>query len=219
MDVKVVDGLFYTSLVIILLPVVLLLISFNRQPIEYKWLAIILLLSLCCDLTSEILFHLKMNVNLGGILYGILSPFFFSIFFYCTLKWKPLIKPLIIANIMMLTFSLMNMLYIEKTRGSSFSAIPKSLVILALSIAYYYKLLKELPTKKIQDLPLFWVISAFFLTTAGKLVIYAFREYLINIFNDDLIFLWSLHNFLSVLGNLLIGFGVWLQYKHKQIRF
>src|SRR5690606_15151869 len=117
------------------------------------------------------------------------------------------------VNGLMLSFSLFTLIYSEKLNLNSLSAIPETLLILALSIAYFYKILRELPTQKIQTLPLFWIISAYFVTNAGKLVVYTFKEYLITIFNDNLIILYILHSILSLIWTFLLAWGAWLQYK------
>lgn len=212
------DGIFYSTLVTILFPLTCLLIVLNLQPPSFKWLTVILLFSMSCDLGALLLIGLKLNPNPANNFHTLINPLFLSFFYFHSIQRRSLVRPLVIANLLMFIFSLLNMLYIQKTTFNSFSTIPECLLILSLSISYYYKLLKDLPTKKIQGIPLFWVISAFSLTTAGKLILYSFRDYLINTVNDNLIFLWSLHNLLSVLGNLLIGWGAWLQYKQLKLK-
>jgi hypothetical protein len=84
---------------------------------------------------------------------------------------------------------------------------------MSLSIFYFYKLIQELPTTNIETFGLFWVVSGFFLTNSAKLVLFSFAAYMVKIFNDNLIVLWVFHNVLSIIGNLIIGWGVWLQFK------
>ena len=169
-----------------------------------------------CDLSGQLLYVLEMNPNAAGNIYGLFSTLLLSIFFYYVLE-KPSLKwALVVINVAYFLFAFTNTIFIQKAEINTYSQVFQSLYVLILSILFFYKLIVELPTQQLQRLPLFWIISAFFLSYAGKLVIYTTTYYLIHFEGDDLTIIWSFHNLLTIIGNFLIGYGAWLN--HKQLK-
>jgi divalent metal cation (Fe/Co/Zn/Cd) transporter len=118
--------------------------------------------------------------------------------------------PIVVIAVIQVSFAAVNYFLIQKESINSYSSVMESFIIVVLSIAYYYTLLKQLPARQLQELPLFWIVSALFFSSAGKLVIYAVTHYLIHIVQSNLIFIWTFHNFLSIICNLVIAYGAWL---------
>lgn len=171
-----------------------------------------LILSFTGDLIAEVSHRGKvLFINFGGIFYGIVAPVFFAFFFARCLAWKKTGKSIIIGGFALMAFALYNCLFLQGKNINSYSATLLSLFILALSIMYFYKLLKELPASRLQDLPLFWIISSLFFTHAGKLVFNIVTNYMTTILEDNLMLLWTCHNILSMVGIIALTKGVWLQ--------
>jgi hypothetical protein len=78
---------------------------------------------------------------------------------------------------------------------------------------FFYKLLQELPTQQLQRMPLFWIVSGFFFSYSGKIVIFTATYYLLTVEKDNLILALAFHNFLSNMANLLFVIGTSIQYK------
>ncbi|MBT1697281.1 hypothetical protein KK083_10365 [Fulvivirgaceae bacterium PWU4] len=121
-------------------------------------------------------------------------------------------RTFIFINILYFIFSLVNLLFLQKSSLHSYSQTLQSIIILFLCIIFYFKLLKELPTQQIQKLPLFWIVSGFFFSYAGKLVIYAITHYMIAI-GDDFILISIFHVSLTLIAYLIMAVGVWLNDK------
>jgi hypothetical protein len=206
------DLVFYCAFLCILIPVGLLVKQFKHQPPEMRWLMFTLILSFTGDLLAELSHRLKiLFVNFGSMFYHIVAPTFFAFFFVNCLRWQQWKMPVISVGFLLSLFSLYNGLYIQKQALNSYSATLLSLFILTISIAYFYKLILELPTNRVQELPLFWIISSFFFTHAGKLVLEIVSYYMTTIMKDNLMVLWTLHNILTIFGLLALTWGVWLQ--------
>lgn len=198
------------------IPIIIFLLKIDRQPLMFKWLTILLCFSFVCDLIGQMLLYLKMNPNAAGNVYGLFGTLLLSIFFYYVLE-KPSLKwALVVINVAYFLFAFTNTIFIQKAEINTYSQVFQSLYVLILCILFFYKLIVELPTQQLQRLPLFWIISAFFLSYAGKLVIYTTTYYLIHFEGDDLTIIWSFHNLLTIIGNFLIGYGAWLN--HKQLK-
>jgi hypothetical protein len=217
MDLKIYNLAFYVSMGAILFPITLLLRGFRRQPVQYKWLAILLLFSFLCDFTNELQYHLfRLPVNIIGNAYVVVSPLLLSGFFYACLKWKSLKTPLIIFNIISVVFTVTNFAFIQKGNINTYSFIGEKLLIMVLSIMYYYKVLRELPAEKIYATGLFWVISTLFIINSAKLVIYTFTHYLVA-FKDNLLLLWTIHNTMSIIASLAIGISLLIYSKNGRV--
>lgn len=217
MDRIYLDIILAVGLICISIPVGILWSNFNRQPVVWKWLAILLGFSLFIDCANllVIFFELFHPNILPGIYYS-LGTILYGIFFYTLVEWKTLKVPLILVNLVAAGFGLGNLFFIQRTSMNSYTYTVHAIVVLVLSVVYFFKLLKELPTQQLQRFPMFWIISGIFFSHAGKLAIYAVTHYLIHFLQDNLIIVWSFHNFLTIIGNVLIAYGVWLN--HKQLR-
>jgi hypothetical protein len=206
------DLVFYCVWISILIPIILLAKQFNHQPSKMRWLMVTLILSFIGDLLAELSAQFKiLFVNFGGNFYGIMAPIFFAFFFASCLGWEKTGKSIIYTGVVLMLFALYNCFFLQGKNINSYSATLLSLFILALSIVYFYKLLKELPASRIQDIPLFWIISAFFFTHAGKLVFNIVTSYMTTILKDNLLVLWTFHNILTMIGIVAVTKGVWLQ--------
>jgi hypothetical protein len=216
MDVRLLDWFFYASLITLLIPLAFFITDLNRQPRSILWLVISLFFSFSCDIAGNILIRLGNSPNVAGTTYSLLSLIPLSLFFYYAIKWPHLKKYLWFINVVYMVFGIVNFLFIQTKYVNSYSNSLHTLIILILSIVYFYKLLRDLPAQQLQRLPMFWIISGFFFSNAGKLVIYTVTHYLIHFVQDNMIIVWSFHNFLTIIANLLIGYGAWLN--HKQLR-
>jgi hypothetical protein len=212
-SLDLVDYFFYTSLVLILIPIVLVLVPFKSQPLYFKWLGVGLIFSFSCDVASEVLFQLRLPSNIGGTAYSIFRPLIYSFFFYSYIQWKSLKNPLIVFNILFLIFAFINIIFIQKTQINNYTHVTAHLYVLGLTIVYFYKLLKDLPDEKIYTTGLFWVVCGLYFNTSGRLVLQSFTFYLIDVYHDNMIIFALLNLVLIIIGTLIITYGTWLQFK------
>lgn len=212
----VLDFLTPISIITLSFPLVLIAFNLNRQPKAFIWLAIACAFSIACDVGGLLLIFAGYNPNYAASAYWLLGTMPLSFFFYYAINWEGLKASLSVINVLYFLFGLLNFLYIQTIAVNSYSNILHTLIVILLCIIYYYKLIKELPSVQLQRFPLFWVVSAFFFSYAGKLAIYTVTHYLIHFVKDNMVLVWSFHNFLTIIANLLIGYGAWLN--HKQLR-
>jgi hypothetical protein len=203
--------IFWLSLAAILYPISVLVIDFRRQPLYYKWLTALLLFSFLSDLVNQIQFytiHLSMNYIIN--IYTVINPVLLCCFFYSVLNWQRLKPVLVVISVSHVAFSLFNLFFIQKETINSYSSIVETLIIMTLSILYYYKVLREMVLEKIYRSGLFWIVSAMFTFNSAKLVLFAFTHYLI-VLQDNLILLMDIHNSMSIATSLIVGVGVSMQ--------
>lgn len=208
---------FYVSWLSILLPLILIGLNIQKQPLAIRWLFFYLLFSFFCDLALELGYRFfSINLNTIVTFYHLISLPLICTFIYYLLDrptWK---LSLTLINIGYILFVIINFLFIQKSNPNSYSQTIHAFIIIVLCLAYYYKLLHELPTGQIHRLPGFWICSALFITFSGKIFIYTVTHYLVVVARDNMALIWTFHNFLSLICNLLIGLGVWLN--HKQLK-
>ena len=199
---------------LLLFAVAVIFRHWNKESAAFKWLAALLLFSFACDAGSlaNLILRLGFEPNLPSNLHTMLNPFLVALFFFYLLRGRLLM-------ILLLAFLTMNFIFsinlsLATQAYSSYNTLTESFLILALSITWYFRILKDPPAQNIQQLPEFWVVTGFFLPTSGKLIVYTVSTYLLNVLNDNLVILDIIHNLLSILGNALIAYGLFVQHKH-----
>lgn len=216
MSRSVLDTLLYLSFAATLLPLIIIVIGFNRQPSSFKWLAVVMGLSFTFDVGARLYYIISGNSpNLISITFGLICIPFLSIFFYNAIGWRSLKKGLIAFNILYFLFGIMNFAFLQKDGINSYTMLLQTLHIISMSLIFFFMLLRELPEQQLHTMPLFWVISGFFFSYSGKLVVFTATHYLVNYIGDNLVIVWSFHVLLTIIANLLIAYGTWLN--HKQI--
>ena len=216
---QVLTILTYVVLVANLVPFLILVPGFSRHRREIRWLTAFLALSFFTDLTSAIFYDLlEINPNYINHLFRLFGIALISPFFYYAVGWRRIKKPLIFVNLIYLVFVVTNLLYIQKIGEiNTYTQALLSLIILALCITFFYKLLKELPAQQIHKLALFWIVSGFFLSYAGKFVIYTVTQYMTEIQGDKLEVVWIFHNILTLIGYSLITIGVYINRRSESL--
>ena len=195
-----------------LFPVVLLIS--RPQPAVFKWLVVCNLLSVSSEAVGLILiFVFKTTPNYAMIAYTIISTSVISLFFYHAINSKKLKTAFLILNFAYLGFALLNAFFIQKLGPNSYSLTIQGLIVLMFCIGFYYKLLKDLPTIKVHLDPLFLIVSGWFFTYAGKLVLNLISEYFITVLQDNMVIMWSIFNVLTIIGNIIVSIGAYLQWK------
>jgi hypothetical protein len=180
----------------------------------FRWLAAHSLFSITCDVLSviQVLFF-GANNNLGGTLYSIGAVSFFSLIFYHAIGNVHLKRYLYLINIVYVVLVTYNAIYVQGSSINSYSFLSSSILVLAFCVVYYFKLLRDLPTENLYQLPLFWIVSGFFFTKSGKIVLYTVIQYLMDHHQDNLMYLWIMHNSLTIIENSMLVYGAWLQLK------
>jgi hypothetical protein len=209
------ESFYFTSLnysLITLVPPLLLLILL-RQPPAFRWLTFYLLFWLLAEIGGKTLYYFKINPNFSAHTYYILSTLLITAFFYFANQWQSKKKLLVLINVAYILFGLWNLIEGQKNGPNSYTISAQAILILIFSICFFYKMLKELPTLQVQKDPLFIIISALFFSFAGKFILYLVMHYFINELKDNLLLLWTIHNWLTIIANLIITVGCYLQYK------
>jgi hypothetical protein len=108
-----------------------------------------------------------------------------------------------------ITFALINLFFIQKTAGNSYSYFFHSAIMIVYSLSYFHVLIKDVPSLRVHQLPMFWFNSAVLVFHAGVFFLFSFYDYLVHVLKNDLLIYWSFHNVLSILEQILILIGLY----------
>lgn len=210
--------MFYSGLVIQLFSTIVVSTTRNRQSFSHKWLAIYLAFSFVCDVTGRIFFHVGMNPNYMSNFFDLFGVLMLSPFLFYAIKRNSLSLPFTFINVGYIIFGAVNLMYVQGPEIINNNLqVVHALLIICLSIHFYYRLLQDLPAENILSVPLFWIISGFFLSYTGKLVIFTITNYMIDVQNDNWIVISVFHHTLTIVGYLIIAWGIWLDKKSESI--
>jgi O-antigen/teichoic acid export membrane protein len=200
-----------------LIPLGLFVLSYAKLSKGEKWFMVCMAVSLVTGFTSEMLYRNNINPNYAASTYYLMAPILYLGFFTNVMQLgqiKNVFYCLVVAHII---FSACNLLFIQKGTINSYTGISFSIIIISLSLCFFYRLLKNLPTDDLLTLPVFWFVTSEFIVNTGQMLFKSFAHFLIDLFNDNLIVLWVFHHGLGIAGHLVIIYGTWLIFRRPRV--
>lgn len=177
---------------------------------DLKIFTVIKFLSFGTDFVADFLVPFKVNPNYVINAYAIVD--------FCLLLWvyhevfnnKNLKTFFQGSGVLLTMFGLVNLFLIQKGNFNSYTLIADSLVIIALSLYYFYWLLSNSNLEKPNGQPFFWINSGIVIYRSSTILLFMTREYFVNVLNDDLILLWTYNNTMGIIANLISFYGLWI---------
>lgn len=155
--------------------------------------------------------------NLPGIFYFIIAAALFSFVYLVVLfKKKPVWVALITIACSAIAF--LNFYHIQRTSVNSNVYVIHAALLICYSLWYFYILIRDLPSLKVHEMPMFWFNSAFLVLGAGTFILYAFTGYLIHVLRNDMITYWSIHNILSIFAHLIVLVGLYFDFRQLKVK-
>lgn len=192
----------------VLIPLSLVIIQWRRLPDNIALLRWLLIFNAIADTVSYVLaIHLSINNQLVGEVYMFIQ---FTLLLYILGNQLELKKILKVALVVFYGISLI----ILKSYAMSTSALNAvaSLVLIIVSIVFFYKLLHELKVDAIHRQPILWIAFATLFYYSGNLFLFLTSNYLINQ-TDHFMAMWTLHNILNFTKNILFAVALWQNYR------
>jgi hypothetical protein len=186
------------------------LIKFKSRKHYVRLIGFVFLLSFVANTVAITLYNCGLGrlVNIPQSAYDIGAIVIITLVFYNALN-KRYSRAFLIVALCFLVFSLLNLLFLQKSGINSYNKFLSSFIVTCYCVFYFYRLMVELPSIHLQRMPMFWFTSAFLIYHAGTIFLFAFTSYLTNVLKNDLITYWSFHNFLSIIEHLLMLVGVY----------
>lgn len=214
---RTLDILFNISQIAILIPILLLLIPYKRQPTNFRWFAGLLICSVTCDFAASVFVKYHINPNYMSVTYNTISPVFYGLFFYHSIGWFHIKKGFIIAISFFVLFSILNFVFIQKSTINSNTNASDGIFTISLCMLYFYRLIKDLPDESIHRTPVFWMVCAMLFTASTKMILFSFAHFLIDVYKDNLIILAQINLCINIIFSILVAYGAYLQLKLLRI--
>jgi hypothetical protein len=201
----------YVSFGSVVAPLALAMVQWKKAWFDFKPLCLILILSLTSDLLSLILIRASLNSYVVGNLFLIAQ---FSLLVVIFRRELPNQRTINIILGLLVIFSLLNYSFIQgPTVFNSVSNVIASLVLIGLSLFYFYRLLNDLPIVHIQHLPMLWISFGILTYYAGNFFLFLINNYFINVQAGPHKLMWILHNLLNIVKNILFAVAIWQSYR------
>jgi hypothetical protein len=219
MRIEVLDWVIITGYITVSLALALFLFRFKSHPLELKWYTAILLCHLLVAFISEFIWRMNFNPNYAGSTYYTIAIALYAKFFLTLVNSRRLRILLTVVIPLHIILGAANLLFLQKETINTYTGISYSIIVIFLSLVYFYALLKSLPSENLLALPVFWIVTAEFMVNTGQLIFKSFAHFLINIFNDNLIVLWVFHHGLGVVGNVFVIYAALLHLSKTPARY
>jgi hypothetical protein len=194
------------------LPAVVGVIKFKKLNRDQRMLFWLVSFSFVFELAA-LLVGLVMELNNLMLLHIFTVIQFFIITLIFRKHLKPIIAPTSIDVLIVLFFisAIINALFLDGLlRFNTYARALESGILVFFALAFYYKTLKELKIKHLEQEPMFWISTAIIIYFSGSLIIFIVSNYFIT--SDEFLFsAWGMHAILNVLANTLYAITLWIK--------
>ena len=185
---------------------------FNYKYLKGETMAVFyyVLIAIIFEILSRTLMHLKFRNTLPFLhLYTVLEFSVFWLFYYRFFKvfYSPLGMKVLLVTFLL--FAILNAIFLQKIDTfNTYARGLESLIMIALSLMAFNKIIIELDTRYPTSQPVFWVNSAVLFYFSGNLVVFVMSNY-ISGDNKLLLVSWGIHAILMAILNSFIAIGLW----------
>lgn len=179
---------------------------------EFVLFGALLIASAVADLLQFLMyFGLGLNANIVFNVYHFLELILLFLWFRDLLKGVLDERVVYGTGAAILVFALINLFAIQGVHGiNSYTRVPLGTMLIIFCLLYFYKLLRDIPKRSVQQLPMFWIVIGLLTYYAGSFFVMIFTDYMVNVLKDNLVNPWTFHNFLGILRNSFFAFALWL---------
>jgi hypothetical protein len=200
----------YISIFSVLIPLSLAIVQWKRMPREIAMLRWLLVAGLILDVIQRTLGILKQHNEWPGDIFMFIQ--FTLLLYIFSLQFERKIIFKVIYSVVV-AFCVMSLLFVDGAAALIRSSAIDGIVLIIVSIAFFYKLLNELKVANIHRLPVLWIAFATLFYYSGNFFVFLARSYLEKDL-DALLFFWIwVHNSLNIIKNILFAIALWQSYR------
>ncbi len=190
----------YISVSSVLLPAIIGLVKFSNLSKILKTLGIFLFIVIPIEGTATYLALNNMNnlTLLHG--YTIIEFTFLSAMFYQSFDHKSLRKSTLALIVAFSAFAIVNAFFIQGIdQLNSYSRGTECVLIILMSLAYFYEIFKGMKILRLEQHPMFWVTTGALLYFSGNLLLFLF-------YRSDM---WAIiHSVLNIILNVCFAIAI-----------
>jgi hypothetical protein len=102
------------------------------------------------------------------------------------------------------------------TNSHAMMRFARDIIMVLLSVGYFFYLINKLPEKDILRFPMFWINTGILIFFSGTSILSLMLNYIVNVLGDDLKFFWTFRNFFRFGFCLMLSYACWLDYQNLQ---
>ncbi len=173
-----------------------------------------MLVSLICDIINLVIAIKHLNNTPIFTLYTYLEGLIL-IFFYYNVFEKQILKKISLILLIPLTFALLiGTLYTKNIFiVNTINNVTEIIILIALSLLFFYNLLKDLIILNLYSYYLFWINSGILIISSLSLFFFLFEQKIEG--NLSLAYLWLIFYFVNIIFRLLLLIGICKYIKQK----
>ncbi len=195
-----------------LLPVIIFFLTKKYQEPSMVYLVVILVASFLVDgfgLANSLWLRLGPISNGVGTVYEYLEYAMILLLFQAQLAPHRKLPFILTIVVLIVIQTIETFAFRGVTDFHAISMAIFAIVVTVLVLAYFFKLMRSLPTVHIYYIPMFWISIGMLAFFTGNFFLYVVRDYLVKVMKDNMIFYWSLHNILGIISYLFYAIGMW----------
>lgn len=203
--------------IIMVLNGIIVLLSFffyKKRAIQIKLLGLHFLFQILGYYSLAVYDARGMEVNIPGNILIFVSFLLTTGVYYFQFQ-KRYTRIFLTVAVIFTIFGLINSFFIQKMYFNSYTASIANFIVIVYCVAYFYRLLIDLPEQHLQRVPMFWISTGLLVQNAGALFLYLFTAYLTKFFFNDVLIYWTFHNLLQIFELILIIVGVSVDLKNS----
>ena len=98
---------------------------------------------------------------------------------------------------------------------NTYIKVVEAILLISLSLSFFYQLLKQLTVHRLERLPFFWINSAVLLYFSSSLFVFIYSNYILFYSYELGITIWFIHALFFILFNLILALGLWISPKNS----
>ncbi|EZH75019.1 hypothetical protein ATO12_09830 [Aquimarina atlantica] len=215
MSKELFDNLTLVASLILLAPLVILFFRFNALSLIQKKLSFIVILTVLVEIISWSLWYKKIN-NLPVYHFFTVIQFLLIVNIYRGALSQTFSKKFFTSlSIGFVVFAIINIVFFQDllTFNSNATTL-MGLIIIFLSLSYFYALLKEVKYSTLETNPMFWINSGFLIYFSSSLILFFMNNTLFKEVTEASLILWGLHAIINIV--LTIFYIVAISVKPKK---
>ena len=200
----------YSSILSVLIPLSFATIQWDKLPQDISTLRWLLIIGLISDVFGSILGSYGIHNLWVGDVFMFIQ---FSVLLYIFSRQFQRKNVFLAAFLSIVIFYLSAFLFANQAIVTLVqSNAVDGLLLIVISVVFFYKLLSELKVSNIHRLPILWVSFATLFYYSWNFFVFLACGYLERD-PDTFILFWMLHNVLNVIKNILFAIALWQSYR------
>ena len=203
----------YGSILSPLIPLGVAALQWSRMSADISSIRWVLVLAFIADILMIVLGKLHIHNLWVGDVFMFIQ---FTVLLYIFSRQFDQKKPFAIVYGAIVTFYLACLIFLD----TEHTLVPlvgsnavDGLVLIIVSIVFFYKLLNELKVVNIHRLPILWIAFGTLFYYSGNLFVFLAANYLVHDHPDTLNKFWILHNILNITKNIFFAIALWQSYR------